>query len=122
LVTIDELLDRYEAPARRGVLASPPALTGSATNARCGDVVTMFADIESGRLARVAFQGAGCTISQAAADVLAELAEGQPVAAIRAMHVQAVLDRLGPETVRTRLDCAGLGLLSLQRALGAGQA
>jgi nitrogen fixation NifU-like protein len=116
---IDEILDRYEQPTHRGTLPSPPARTGSATNPRCGDVVTMYAQLDDEQLVRVAFDGSGCTISQAAADLTAELAEGQSTAAIRALGIDAVLERLGREVVQTRLECATLGLQSLQRALAA---
>ena len=114
---IEELLDRYEQPTHRGTLASPPAVTASGTNPRCGDVVTFFALCVNDRLERVAFDGGGCTISQTAADVVAELADGASVASIRALSLAAVLDRLGRGAVGSRLDCAGLGLRTLQDAL-----
>ena len=119
---IERLLDRYEQPMRRGALPAPPAHTATASNPRCGDVVTMFADVAGGRVTRVRFEGAGCTVSQAAADVVAELAEGQLLASAQALELGAVLDRLGRDLVRTRLDCVGLGLSTLQRALAGGNA
>src|SRR5919204_6118727 len=114
---IELLLDRFEQPGRRGSLPSPPALSASATNPRCGDVVTMFADVEAERVQRVRFEGAGCTVSQVAADVTAELAEGRSVTEARALGLEAVLSVLGRELVQTRFDCAGLALRSLQQAL-----
>jgi nitrogen fixation NifU-like protein len=118
IVQIDEILDRYEQPTHRGMLPSPPARTGSATNPRCGDIVTMYAQVDAERLVRVTFDGGGCTISQAAADLTAELAEGQAVAAVRLLGIDDVLERLG-KVVQTRIDCAALGLHGLQRALAA---
>jgi nitrogen fixation protein NifU and related proteins len=112
-VDVDELLDRYEQPAYRGTLPSPPARTASATNPRCGDVVTIFALVEEDRFTSVRFEGGGCTISQAAADVVAELAHGQPIASVRALTLSALLDRLGRESVGSRLDCAAVGLRAL---------
>lgn len=80
----------------------------------------MFVTVRDERLVQVSFEGSGCTISQAAADVTAELAEGRSVDEVGAMDLEAVLDRLGHDAVRTRLDCAGLGLHTLQRALRSG--
>jgi nitrogen fixation NifU-like protein len=117
---IDEILDRYEQPTHRGTLPSPPARTGSATNPRCGDVVTMYAQLDHELVVHVRFEGSGCTISQAAADLTAELAEGRSVGGIRALGIDDVLDRVGRQVVRTRLECVVLGLHSLQRALAAG--
>src|SRR5205823_4569384 len=71
------------------------------------------------RLGRVTFDGSGCTISQAAADITAELAEGSSLAAVQGLAVSEVVNRLGGTA---RLDCASLGLQTLQRALaGAGE-
>jgi len=75
----------------------------------------MYAEVTNGQIVRARFDGAGCTISQAAADVAAELAEGRPVAEVLRLDLSDVLASLGP--VRTRLDCAALGLHTLQRAL-----
>jgi acylphosphatase len=110
----EEILDRYEAPLRRGTLPSPPALAGHGTNPRCGDSLTMFALVRDGRLEQVRFEGSGCTISQAAADLTAELAEGQPVSAVQRLRAADVVHRLGGTS---RLDCASLGLHTLQHAL-----
>jgi nitrogen fixation protein NifU and related proteins len=110
-VDVEELLDRFEQPTHRGTLPSPPARTASATNPRCGDSVTVFALVSSDRFERVRFEGAGCTISQAAADVLAELAEGQLVE--QRLELDTLLDRLGRTVVGSRLDCASVGLRAL---------
>ena len=111
---IELLLDRYEQPLRRGRLPSP-ARSATATNPRCGDVVTMFAEVRAGVLTRVTFEGAGCTISQAAADLVAELAEGQSLDAVARILPH---DVLAPSVVRTRVDCASLALRTLQQAIG----
>src|SRR4051812_21967424 len=106
---LEELLDRYEQPGHRGKQPVPPARLASATNPRCGDAISMFVTVEDERLVRVSFEGSGCTISQAAADVTSEMAEGLTLASALEMDVDAVLDRLGRDAVRTRLDCAALG-------------
>ena len=112
-MNVENILDRYEAPLRRGALA-PPALHAQGTNPRCGDVVTMYASVEHSKVARASFEGHGCTISQASADIAAELAEGRVVADVAALTVDDVLHQLG---ATARLDCAGLGLRTLQSAL-----
>ncbi|HET6316329.1 MAG TPA: acylphosphatase [Chloroflexota bacterium] len=112
----EEILDRYEAPLRRGTLAVPPARSARGTNPRCGDVVTMYASVRDGAVERVRFDGGGCTISQAAADIAAELAEGRALESVQRLQLSDVLERLG-ET--TRPDCASLGLHTLQQALAA---
>jgi len=117
---LEELLDRYEQPTHRGKQPVPPAHVARASNPRCGDVISMFVTIEDDRLVRVSFDGSGCTISQTAADVTAELAEGLGLAGALELDVDAVLDRLGRDAVQTRLDCASLGLHTLHHALRLG--
>jgi nitrogen fixation NifU-like protein len=87
------------------------------TNPRCGDVVTLFVDVHGEYLRHVTFEGSGCTVSQVAADVVAELAEGQAVSSVSALQLRDVLDVLGPELVQTRLDCAELALRALHQVL-----
>src|SRR5262245_51117035 len=106
---LDELLDRYEQPSHRGRQPVPPAHAASASNPRCGDVISMFVTVEDDRLVHVTFDGSGCTISQTAADVTAEMAEGLALADALGLDFETVLDRLGRDSVRTRLDCASLG-------------
>jgi nitrogen fixation NifU-like protein len=77
----------------------------------------MFVDVTGERLEQVRFDGAGCTVSQVAADVVAELAQGRSVADARGLALEAVLGVLGRELVQTRFDCAGLALRTLHRAL-----
>jgi nitrogen fixation NifU-like protein len=77
----------------------------------------MYAEVRDEHLQRVTFEGWGCTVSQVAADVVAELAEGHSVAAVGALELADVLDVLGHDLVQTRLDCAGLALRALQQVL-----
>src|SRR5947209_393833 len=91
---IELLLERYEQPARKRRLPRP-AVSATATNPRCGDVVTMFASLRDDVLTEVSFEGTGCTISQAAADVLAELAEGQSTSGVAALQLDDLLAVLG---------------------------
>jgi nitrogen fixation protein NifU and related proteins len=113
---IELVLERYERPTHRGALP-PPASAASATNPRCGDTVTMYVALDAAGLARVAFDGSGCTISQAAADVAAELADGGPPVAGLAIDEAAVLRALGDAPVRTRLECVRVSTRALRRAL-----
>ncbi len=114
---IELILDRYEQPEHRGRLPAPPAHCASDVNPRCGDTVTMFIHVADGVVRDARFEGGGCTISQAAADVAADLVAGRHVADVLAMSPDAISDALGEEVFRTRPDCASLGLRVAQLAL-----
>jgi nitrogen fixation NifU-like protein len=118
---IELVLDRYERPSHRGSLP-PPASSASATNPRCGDTVTMYVALDDAGAPRVVFEGSGCTISQAAADVVAELADGGSLKTARAVGDASVLHVLGDAPLRTRLDCVRVSIRALQLALAAAAA
>jgi nitrogen fixation NifU-like protein len=48
-------------------------------NPVCGDEVTMRVAVDHGRVAQIAWDGEGCSISMASASVLSEMAEGMAV-------------------------------------------
>lgn len=70
------VLDHFRRPRNRGELEDAD-VEESVFNPLCGDEVTIYAILEDGRLAAVAFTGRGCSISQASASMLAERLEGK---------------------------------------------
>jgi len=79
------ILDHSKARHGSGlsVTAAPAnAATGQShqLNPVCGDEVTLRLAVQDGKVAQVAWDGAGCSISMASASVLSELAPGLTVA------------------------------------------
>jgi nitrogen fixation NifU-like protein len=72
------ILDHYKRPRNKRPL---PAATVSKqkNNPLCGDEITVHARLEDGRVAEVAFEGQGCSISQASASMLTEATRGKTV-------------------------------------------
>jgi nitrogen fixation NifU-like protein len=113
---VETLLDYYEHPRNRGPLPDAQ-LHASGGNPGCGDLVTMYAKLDdSGRLAALSFEGDGCTISQAAASMLTEVAQGKSLDEVEAMSYDDMIDLLGREVVSVRPRCATLGLSILKNA------
>jgi nitrogen fixation NifU-like protein len=72
------ILDHYKAP--RNKRAIPEAeLTCTRNNPLCGDEITVYARLEDGVLADVAFQGQGCSISQSSASMMTEAVTGKHI-------------------------------------------
>ena len=65
-----------------GTQAPDGATTGQShqLNPVCGDEVTLRLALTDGKVAQIAWDGAGCSISMASASVLTDLAEGMTVA------------------------------------------
>jgi len=115
---IEYLLDHYEHPRNHGALdAADVVMPGG--NPSCGDVVTLYlaVDATTDTVARLMFEGQGCTISQAAASILTELAAGRTLDDIEAMDFNDMIDLLGREVVNTRPRCATLALGTLKAAV-----
>jgi nitrogen fixation NifU-like protein len=115
---IEFLLDHYQNPRNQGPL-DPVDVTMPGGNPGCGDIVTIYLKVSDAgdRIEHVTFEGAGCTISQAAASILTEMVEGRPLAEIDDMDFNDMIEQLGREVVSTRPRCATLALGTLKAAI-----
>jgi nitrogen fixation NifU-like protein len=110
---IEFLLDHYENPRHYGVLADP-SLAQSGMNPGCGDVVTLYLQLdEDERIVEVSFEGQGCTISQAGASLLTELITGLTLGEAAELDGETLAKQLGRDIVLNRTACATLGLNTL---------
>lgn len=80
----DLILDHYRRPRNRGRLAEA-TVHAEGANPVCGDEVSLDLRLEDGRIAEAAFEGQGCSISQASASMLTEQVAGRTVAEARAL-------------------------------------
>ncbi len=133
------ILDHYKNPRNKRELPSAE-LSCTRNNPLCGDEITVYAHVNGGRIAELAFQGAGCSISQSSASMMTEAATGEPVAdaldlaagfrGMMAGDVDPDDDRFGDLVALKgvvkypiRIKCAVLAWDVLQEALqGAGEA
>lgn len=117
---IDRLLDHYESPRHSGPLADAD-VTVPGGIPECGDRVTIYLKVDAAgeRVAALSFEGQGCTISLAAASLLAEELRGRALAEVAAMSDDDVIRLLGAEVARSRPRCATLALHTIQRAVHA---
>ena len=72
------ILDHYKTPTNKRPLPDAE-LSCSRNNPLCGDEITVFAHLEGGEVKEVAFQGQGCSISQASASMMTEAVTGKRV-------------------------------------------
>jgi len=113
---IETLLDLYENPMHRGPLPGADVSTLGG-NPGCGDVVTVHLKVEDERASRIMFEGEGCTISQAAAEFVADRMQGASLAEIEQLQQDIIIEELGREVVMSRPRCATLGLGTLKQAV-----
>jgi nitrogen fixation NifU-like protein len=119
----DNIIDHYKNPQYRGHL-DPNNIQFEDDNPLCGDhiEVTLRVD-ESGQVTDGRFEGKGCAISQASADLLIESVIGKKMEDVKKLSRQDVLDLLGIELGPVRLKCALLPLKVLKAGVyGLGEA
>ena len=108
------IIDRYKNPHYRGIL-EPHDITFEDDNPLCGDHIRIDLRVNGdNRVSEVAFDGHGCAISQASADLLAESILGKTLDEVKQINKQDILDMLGIELVPVRLKCALLSLKVLK--------
>ena len=117
------IIEHYKNPGYRGHL-DPHDIEFEDNNPLCGDhiEITLRTD-EHGNVADARFDGHGCAISQASADLLMESIIGKPLEEIKKLNRQDILDLLGIDLGPVRLKCALLSLKVLKAGVyGLGEA
>ncbi len=114
------LLDHAQHPRHKGALPEADVRMPGG-NPGCGDVVTMHVRVEPGtdRVAALTFEGSGCTLSQAAASILAERVnrERPTLEEVRGYTYEEMTALLGDDLVKARPRCATLALSTLKAAV-----
>ncbi len=117
------IIDRYKNPMFRGSL-EPNDISFEDENPLCGDHIKIDLRVDKdNHITEAAFDGHGCAISQASADLLLESVIGKSLDDVKKMNKGNVLDLLGIELGPVRLKCALLPLKILKAGVyGLGEA
>jgi len=117
------IIEHYKNPSYRGHL-DPHDIQFADNNPLCGDHIEITLQAAAdGTVKDARFDGHGCAISQASADLLIESIIGKPLEDIKQMSKQHILDMLGIELGPVRLKCALLSLKVLKAGVyGLGEA
>jgi len=109
-----KIMDHYLHPRHQGKLAkADKKFTGQ--NVSCGDKVDFKVSLNSGgKIKQVAWQGSGCTISQAAASILAEIMVGKTIKQAQNIKSDKFLQDLEVELSPARRKCALLPLYTVK--------
>jgi len=117
------IIDRYKNPFHKGEL-EPNDISFEDDNPLCGDHIRIDIRVNAdGHVAEAVFNGKGCAISQASADLLVESIQGKSLEEIKEISKEDVLEMLGIELGPVRLKCALLSLKVLKAGVyGLGEA
>ncbi len=81
------ILDHYKHPRNKRELPGAE-LSSTQNNPLCGDEITVFVHEDGDTIAEVAFQGAGCSISQSSASMMTEAVTGTNVEQAKALAAE----------------------------------
>jgi nitrogen fixation NifU-like protein len=117
------IIEHYKNPGYRGHL-DPHDLRFEDSNPLCGDHIEITLQVgEDGVVKDARFDGHGCAISQASADLLLESIIGKSLDEIKTLNKDFVLEMLGIDLGPVRLKCALLSLKVLKAGVyGLGEA
>ena len=117
------IIEHYKNPGFRGKL-DPHDISFEDNNPLCGDHIQIDLRVDSaGIVTDARFDGHGCAISQASADLLVESIIGKPLEELKQLNKQNILDMLGIDLGPVRLKCALLSLKVLKAGVyGLGEA
>jgi nitrogen fixation NifU-like protein len=86
------IIEHYKNPGHRGSL-DPHDITFEDENPLCGDHIKIDLRVdETGKITEAAFDGHGCAISQASADLLLESIIGKDIEEVKHLSRNDVLD------------------------------
>jgi nitrogen fixation NifU-like protein len=117
------IIDHYKNPQHRGEL-DPHDISFEDDNPLCGDHIRVDLRLDAtGHVSEAVFNGQGCAISQASADLLMESIMGKSVDEVKKLNRDDILDLLGIDLGPVRLKCALLSLKVLKAGVyGLGEA
>ena len=117
------IIEHYKNPAFRGRL-NPHDISFEDSNPLCGDHIVIDLKVDSNNnVTDARFDGHGCAISQASADLLLESIIGKSIDEVKSLSKQDILDLLGIDLGPVRLKCALLSLKVLKAGVyGLGEA
>ncbi len=108
------IIEHYKNPSYRGRL-DPHDISFADNNPLCGDHIEINLVVDENEIVKDArFDGHGCAISQASADLLMESIIGKSTSEIKSFTKQHILDLLGIDLGPVRLKCALLSLKVLK--------
>ncbi len=110
----EQIIDHFKNPRMKGRL-EPHDYSFEDDNPLCGDRIRIDLRVdENNRITEAAFDGEGCAISMASADLLLESIVGKDLDEVKKLSKDDVLELLGIELGPVRLKCALLSLKVLK--------
>ena len=90
----EKVMDHFRNPRNIGVLENANGI-GEVGNAKCGDIMRIYLNIEDDIIQDISFETFGCGSAIAASSVATELIKGKPISEAMKLTNKAVVEELG---------------------------
>ena len=111
----DTVMDHFLHPRNVGEIKNPSGV-GEVGNAKCGDIMKMYLDIENDVIKDVKFETFGCGSAIASSSMATEMIKGKTVEEALAISNKDVVDALGGLPAH-KLHCSVLAEEAIKNAL-----
>ena len=111
----DTVMDHFMHPRNVGEIANPSGM-GEVGNAKCGDIMKMYLDIENNVIKDVKFETFGCGSAIASSSMATEMIKGKTVEEALAISNKDVVDALGGLPAH-KLHCSVLAEEAIKSAV-----
>ncbi len=112
----ENILDHYRHPHNKEANKNCTCQM-SQNNPVCGDQITIYLEINEGRITKATFDGSGCAISQAAASMLTDYLKNKTIEEAETINKETICEMLGIPLGPVRIKCALLCVQTTQKAL-----
>lgn len=111
----EKVMDHFTNPRNVGELENPAGV-GEVGNAKCGDIMRIYLDIEGDIIKDVKFKTFGCGAAVATSSMVTEMVKGKTIDEAMVISNAAVAEALGglPET---KMHCSNLAADALHKAI-----
>jgi nitrogen fixation NifU-like protein len=109
------VMDHFRNPRNVGIIEDADGV-GEVGNPLCGDMMTIYLDIEDDIIKEIKFQTFGCGSAIAVSSMLTELAKGKTIGEAKKITNKDVADAL-EGLPKNKLHCSNLGADALQVAI-----
>lgn len=113
----EQLIDHYKNPRNSGEIANATH-SAELKNLSCGDEIKIDLIVEEDKIKDIKFTGRGCAVCIASASLLTEEVKGSKLDDVDKIEFEDIEEMIGTELSPSRVKCAHLGLLTLQKAIG----
>ncbi len=111
----EKVMDHFRHPRNVGVIENASGV-GEVGNAKCGDIMTMYLQIENDIITDVKFETFGCGSAIASSSMATELIKGKPVSEALQLTNKAVAEALDGLPAH-KLHCSVLAEEAIKSAL-----